>query len=204
MKKILVTSMLIASTFSLGAHAAVIDFESDTTGDKANGWASVDDSGVHFTDTFNANLNIADYGTQGDGQSLAINGDDASKLQINFDFSIGSLSLDFGNDDSSYAQSGDRAWLEVFNSGVSVGITSVLMNLNDVMDQSIALSGFSFDSALFWYGNASGAAINLIEIVDNITYNQVNAVPIPAAAFLFAPALLGFMGLRLKAKNTVI
>jgi hypothetical protein len=29
------------------------------------------------------------------------------------------------------------------------------------------------------------------------------AVPIPAAAFLFAPALLGFMGLHRKAKNAV-
>jgi hypothetical protein len=29
------------------------------------------------------------------------------------------------------------------------------------------------------------------------------AVPVPAALFLFAPALLGFMGLRRRAKNTV-
>ena len=32
---------------------------------------------------------------------------------------------------------------------------------------------------------------------------SVNAVPIPAAAFMFVPALLGFMGLRRKAKNSV-
>lgn len=32
---------------------------------------------------------------------------------------------------------------------------------------------------------------------------SVSAVPIPAAAFLFAPALLGFMGLRRKPKNSV-
>jgi hypothetical protein len=31
---------------------------------------------------------------------------------------------------------------------------------------------------------------------------KVSPVPIPAAAFLFAPALLGFMGLRRKAKNS--
>jgi len=31
-----------------------------------------------------------------------------------------------------------------------------------------------------------------------------NAVPLPAAAFMFAPALLGFMGLRRKAKKTVV
>jgi len=33
------------------------------------------------------------------------------------------------------------------------------------------------------------------------TPGTVNAVPVPAAAFLFAPALLGFMGLRRKAKQ---
>jgi len=32
----------------------------------------------------------------------------------------------------------------------------------------------------------------------------VNEVPIPAAAFMFAPALLGFMGLRRRAKNKAI
>ncbi|HEC73979.1 MAG TPA: hypothetical protein ENI26_06350 [Methylophaga aminisulfidivorans] len=32
---------------------------------------------------------------------------------------------------------------------------------------------------------------------------NVSAVPIPAAAFLFAPALLGFMGLRRKAQKSV-
>jgi MSHA biogenesis protein MshQ len=34
-------------------------------------------------------------------------------------------------------------------------------------------------------------------------FASVTAVPVPAAAFLFAPALLGFMGLRRKAKNSV-
>ncbi len=32
---------------------------------------------------------------------------------------------------------------------------------------------------------------------------QLSSVPVPAAAFMFAPALLGFIGLRRKAKNTV-
>lgn len=38
------------------------------------------------------------------------------------------------------------------------------------------------------------------ETIVSLDINQ-SAVPIPAAAFLFAPALLGFMGLRRKAKN---
>ncbi|KKN33814.1 hypothetical protein LCGC14_0800000 [marine sediment metagenome] len=32
---------------------------------------------------------------------------------------------------------------------------------------------------------------------------EVSEVPVPAAAFLFAPALLGFMGLRRKTKSTI-
>lgn len=39
--------------------------------------------------------------------------------------------------------------------------------------------------------------------LDNLVINEISAVPLPAAVFLFAPALLGFMGLRHKAKVTV-
>jgi len=35
-------------------------------------------------------------------------------------------------------------------------------------------------------------------VLDNVVVNQV---PVPAALFMFAPALLGFMGLRRRAKN---
>jgi len=37
--------------------------------------------------------------------------------------------------------------------------------------------------------------------LDNVT---VSAVPVPAALFMFAPALLGFMGLRRRAKNKAV
>jgi hypothetical protein len=43
----------------------------------------------------------------------------------------------------------------------------------------------------FWYED-TGAAI---------TVGSVSQVPVPAAAFLFGPALLGFIGLRRKAKK---
>jgi hypothetical protein len=48
---------------------------------------------------------------------------------------------------------------------------------------------------------AQGISDSLGGGIDNIS---VSAVPLPAAAFLFAPALLGFMGLRRKAKNAVV
>jgi len=43
----------------------------------------------------------------------------------------------------------------------------------------------------------------LIDQADAISFSSVSAVPVPAALFMFAPALLGFMGLRRKTGKTV-
>jgi len=41
-------------------------------------------------------------------------------------------------------------------------------------------------------------------VLDDLTFgSSVGEVPVPAALLMFAPALLGFMGLRRKAKNSV-
>jgi len=204
MKRNILCLGTLALFMSISAHAGFIDFESDASGAFANGATSFDDAGVHFTDTLGADLRLGGYGVQGLGsRSLAVFSDDASKLQINFDFMVNSLDLFFGNDDPSFSRPGDSAWLEVFENGSSVGLTSLTMNRDDIMNQSLTLAGINFNSALFWYGDDNGSAINLIEIVDNISYNSVSAVPLPAAAFFFAPALLGFMGLRRKASKAV-
>ncbi len=42
------------------------------------------------------------------------------------------------------------------------------------------------------------------DYITDIQDYQVGTVPVPAAAFMFAPALLGFMGLRRKVKTTVV
>lgn len=49
--------------------------------------------------------------------------------------------------------------------------------------------------------NWAGLSFNTDTII-SLDLNP-SAVPIPAAAFMFAPALLGFMGLRRRAKNKV-
>jgi hypothetical protein len=48
---------------------------------------------------------------------------------------------------------------------------------------------------------ASRVALGSYLVRDTLTVPNPSAVPIPAAAFMFAPALLGFMGLRRRAKN---
>lgn len=49
-------------------------------------------------------------------------------------------------------------------------------------------------------GSGPGYGANWYETV---YVRDVSAVPVPAAAFMFAPALLGFIGLRRKAKDAV-
>jgi hypothetical protein len=54
----------------------------------------------------------------------------------------------------------------------------------------------------FVEGSHGGAIIDHADTVSFSTLN-VSAVPVPAALFMFAPALLGFMGLRRKTGKTV-
>jgi len=65
----------------------------------------------------------------------------------------------------------------------------------------------TFLSVIF-YGDGFGEFLTAggtiyYSTVDEGSVPPPNAVPLPAAAFMFAPALLGFMGLRRKAKNSV-
>ena len=185
------------------ANAVTIDFESDSSGSRANGFSPSGHPGVTFSDTVGSGLNVDNYGSQGIGQSLGVLDDvDGSKLQINFASPMSFLSLAFGNDDSGWANASDRAWLQVFMGATSVSLTSMAMNLNDIMDQTISYSGGPFDSAIFWYGDASGSpytqgtSVGLIEIVDNIEYRPATNIPnAPDAGSTMTLATIGFMGL---------
>jgi hypothetical protein len=199
------TVLTVATALALGgvARAAIIDFEADAPGFYPNGFSPVGHPTVKFTDTSGADLNIFNYGSQGIGQSLAVDYDfDGSRLQIDFTVPVTSLSLWFGNDDPGWALSSDLAWLEIWSGGLFVTSVSMAMNLDDEMNQSIGYSGGPFDRAFFWYGDANGAPFTgggqlgpgLIEIVDMIEYTPV---PEPASALATAGLLgLAAVGLR--------
>jgi len=57
------------------------------------------------------------------------------------------------------------------------------------------------DSLVYW-GIGNQDHFNLTFLQYEEVGNVLPEVPIPAAAFMFAPALLGFLGLRRRAKNT--
>jgi hypothetical protein len=79
--------------------------------------------------------------------------------------------------------------------------------LNELLVLSFNLNGATLgdvESALTSGGFVIGMHVQSIGQNSEGYISYIPEVPIPAAAFLFAPALLGFMGLRRKAKNSVV
>ena len=109
-------------------------------------------------------------------------------------------------DDSGYAAGTHIG--EPFTNHTQNGLTAPFGSLVGEINSTFFLLGTSFavsapDSGIlslyYWDSNSHDNTEFVTVSIDN----NVSAVPIPAAAFMFAPALLGFMGLRRKAKNTV-
>jgi hypothetical protein len=200
-------AILCAAGTAVGlAQTAIINFESESSGVKPNGYSAIGHPDVKFYDTVGAGLTIGKFTGKGLGnRTLAVWDDgDGSKLRIDFVKPMSALTLWFGNDDIFYASSSDRAWLEIWNGGTLVHRASMAMNLNKTMDQSISYSGTSFTQAFFWYGDSTGAPFTrsgfgftgLIEMVDNISYTYA-VIPEPGSALAVATLLgLGAFGLR--------
>ncbi|WP_337185890.1 PEPxxWA-CTERM sorting domain-containing protein [Phenylobacterium sp.] len=185
------------------AHAlTVIDFEGDVVGSVAEGFSAAGFPELVFYSDLGAGLEIGDYGGQSDGKALAARPDDNGNF-IRGEFTDGVhsfLSMTFGNDDPTFTNPGDRAVLTVFLAGTLVGQTFVVLNRNDVMDQTIGFTFGPFDSFTFAYTDAAGnpftggggANVGLIEIIDNITFDTLAAaIPEPSA---WGMMILGFGG----------
>ncbi len=195
MQNVLSTSFMFALVAAAGVASAQVDFETDPSGGVANGFVSDDDANIMFSDTLGADLNISNFGVQGLGnQSLAVYGDDASRLRMDFGTNVSDITVTFGNDDSGFLGGfSPWAWIVGYNNNVQVDIAGFQSNGDDVMNQSISLANGNFDRVEFYYGDASGIEVSLIEIVDNIS---TTLVPAPGAV-----ALLGMGGFALARRR---
>lgn len=185
-------STAVLGCAAAAAHATVIDFSSETVGVKPNGYTV---NGVTFSDSMGANLRVDDYGLQSLGNGLAVFSDDTSRLQMSFG-SATAISLDFGNDDPNWSAVGNLAVLRTFLGSTLVGGAFVVMNRDDLMNQSISFSGATFDSAEFYYADANFAPIGLVEIVDNVSVTSAVPEPESYALMLAGLGVLGFMRKR--------
>lgn len=192
-KNILVATLMASASFL--SHADVITFDAESVGVKANGYTV---GGVKFFDTVGNDLYVY-KAIEGNGtNALGVFNDDASFLRMVFPTLTSALSLSFGNDDPCCSAQGNKAVLTLFSNGTQVGQTTLNLNRNDLMDQTISISGINFTEATFGYATANGTPLDLIEVVDNINFTRA-AVPEPGIVGLFGLGLLGFAASRRKA-----
>ena len=193
-KSVLLVSVL-ALIFATAASAGnYIDFTNDTPSGKPNGWQSVDSNQVSFFDSFGQDLEVADYGNQSHGQGLAVYWDsDPSFLIMQFATPCTILQLAFGNDEPGWITPGDYAELRIFSNNVQVGLSRVIMNRDDIMNQSIGIGGITFDKAEFEYVviHPFDGGPGLIEVVDDIGFCPV--VPEPSSFMALGLGLAGLL-----------
>ena len=184
--------------------ATTVTFESDPVGFAGINFHSVDSTSLRFSASPGGDLQIMPevgsnefLGTRG----LAVFGTPDVSLVMEFSTPATSLQLAFGNDDFASTREGDEAILVAFLGNVGVGAASVPLNRNDLIDQTIAISGTLFNRAVFFYT----ADRFLAETVDDITFSLLEgappAIPEPASALLLAFGLAVLLWKKLAGES---
>lgn len=178
MKKLTFLSAVLAATFSMQAQSHTI----------ALGWNVLNNGDVEFFNAhWHGNLAAPNGSLFIDGTEYAFTG-----IENDVDSRTG---LEGALINSSYftwdQPTGTLAKLptRVQNDWLTVTVSNLSAGAHVFATTNIALTQWTLDD------NQSSVTVNIPP--------PPSQVPIPAAAALFAPALLGFLGLRRKTKNTL-
>jgi len=178
MKKILLSVLLLAS---FCANAAVISFGPTSAG--GSGPLITFDNLVTPTSIIGdaiITLNIkGDFNSVSEYADVSLDGFSLGRI---FDNNTANDAFNFTFDVGNQHQSIMTGSAIIANSDFASLILDGLLNLS-----------FNTSSAVDYKGSVT-------HLSGTITFNEVSAVPVPAALFMFAPALLGFFGLRRKLK----
>lgn len=193
---------LTLSSLAFAANATLIDFSNETRPHLVNNGYTVGD--VTFHGTRGNFLYIADFMRQSHGFAMASN--DLAGIRMNFANTYNYLKLDFGNDEVGYGYLHNVGNLKIYRGNTLVGETNVAWNNNDIMDQSIEISGIDFTSAVFNFNMANGKVFTLGPVIDNIYYDNINnaeppAIPEPAPLPLLGIGLAGAAYFRQKGQK---
>jgi hypothetical protein len=203
--KTLLAAATIASALMLAvvdAGAVTITFDGETTGVKPQPYAvgGLTISIVDFSPgPTPPDISVTDVGPAGTGcaaGSKCLDSGGDSVLDGAFLFKLPGafthFSLDFGNDDpDNFAPGTLSAELRAFSGGVQVGSSVLAANVNDLVDQTIAIDlATGFDSVKFRYiSPGTGNPAALTKVIDNVVYEGALSVPEPGTLVLMTSAL---------------
>lgn len=208
MKKVM---LFITILFSGVATAATFDFAAYADNDGEAGYVQYDrvEGGQHlhaqggtlnatgtagnqthaYLDAGNAGLGVCSTGLDNSAQCIDSSDDNilpGEAVAIWFDENVTLTDVTFR--DAWHGTNFAKDAYFMFGQGVIGSINWVQVSLSGL----VSLSGIvgATNSNDFWFWNKGS---------DQFYISSLSAVPVPAALFLFAPALLGFLGLRRKA-----